>query len=151
MRTLKSTGCLTRGRGMTEQQHLTWVMAMPACAEVNEIIQDVTGINYNTGEQNKDMSVTRQDRDWKDTNTVLRYLSDRNLFTSDIGLHNISTGVHAHSSIDVDQAKTVGKVILNDIKGQCVMEYMFRGKNQAITIDVKSSIKIEGNTVQIDP
>ena len=62
-----------------------------------QIIQDVTGINYNTGEQNKGMSVTRQDRDWKDTNTVLRYLSDRNPFTSDIGLHNISTGVYASS------------------------------------------------------
>ena len=112
MRTLKTTGGLTRGRGMTEQQRLTWLMAMPACAEVNKIMQDVTGINYNTGEQNKDMSVTRQDRDWKDTNTVLRYLSDRNPFTSDIGLHNISTGVHAHSSLDVDLAKTVGKAIL---------------------------------------
>ena len=151
MRTLKSTGCLTRGRGITEQQRLTWVMAMPACEEVNKIMQDVTGMNYNTGKQNKDMAVTRQDRDWKDTNTVVRYLSDRNPFNSDIGLHNISTGVHAHSSIDVDRAKTVGKAILNDMKGQCVMEYMFRRKNQAITIDMKSSIKIEGNTVQIDP
>ena len=63
------------------------------------------------------MSVTRQDRDWKDTNTVLRYLSDRNPFTSDIGLHKISTGVHAHSSIEVDQAKTVGKAILIEMKG----------------------------------
>ena len=76
-----------------------------------QIMQDVTGINYNTGEQNKDMPVTRQDRGWKDTNTVLRYLSDRSPFTSDIALHNISTGGHAHSSIDVDQAKTVGKAI----------------------------------------
>ena len=81
-----------------------------------------SGKNYNTGEQNKDMSVTRQDRDWKDSNTVLRYLSDRNPVTSDIALHNISTGGHAHSSIDADQAKTVGKAILNDMKGQCVME-----------------------------
>ena len=151
MRTLKTTGGLTRGRGMTEQKRLTWVMAMPACAEFNKIMQDVTGINYNTGEQNKDMSVTRQDRDWKDTNTVLRYLSDRNPFTSDIGLHNISTGVHAPSSVDVDQAKTVGKAIIDDMKGQCVNEYTFRRKNQAVTMDMKSSIKIDGNTVQIDP
>ncbi len=61
MRTLKTTGGLTRGRGMTEQQRLTWVMAMPACAQFNKIMQDVTGINYNTREKNKDMSVTRQD------------------------------------------------------------------------------------------
>ena len=71
MRTLKTTGGLTRGRGMTEQQRLIWVMAMPACAEVNKIMQDITGISYNRGEPNKDMSVTRQDRDWKDTNDVV--------------------------------------------------------------------------------
>ena len=125
-------------------------MAMPACAEVNKMMQDVTEVNYNTGEQNEDMSVTRQDRDWKDINTILRYLSDRNPFTSDIGLHSISTGVHAHNSVDVDQAKTVGNAILDDMKGQCVMEYTFRRKNQAITMDIKSAIKIDSNTIQID-
>ena len=40
---------------------------------------------------------------------------------------------------------------LNDMKGQCVMEYTCRRMNQAITMDMKSSIKIDGNTVQIDP
>ena len=41
MRTLKTSGGLTRGRGMTEQQRLTWVMAMPVCAEVNRVMQDL--------------------------------------------------------------------------------------------------------------
>ena len=45
----------------------------------------------------------------------------------------------------------MGKTFLNDMKGQCVMEYMFRRKNQAITMDMKSSKRIDGNTVQIDP
>ena len=55
------TSGLTRGRGMTDKQCLTWVMSMPACAEVNKIMQDVTGINHNTGEQNKDISVLKHD------------------------------------------------------------------------------------------
>ena len=46
---------------------------------------------------------------------------------------------------------TVGKAIIDDMKGQCVNEYTFRRKNQAVTMDMKSSIKIDGNTVQIDP
>ena len=32
-----------------------------------------------------------------------------------------------------------------------MMEYTFRRKNQAITMDMKSAIKIDGNTIQIDP
>ncbi len=47
--------------------------------------------------------------------------------------------------------KRLGKAIIDDMKGQCVNEYTFRRKNQAVTMDMKSSIKIDGNTVQIDP
>ena len=64
--------------------------------------------------------MARQARDWKDTNTVLRYLSDRNPFASDSGLQNISTGVHAHSTVNVDNAKAIGKDILDDMEGQSV-------------------------------
>ena len=59
--------------------------------------------------------------------------------------------MHAHSTVDFDNAKAVGKVILDDMKGQSVVDYTFRRKNQAITMDIKSSVKIDGNTVQIDP
>ena len=36
MRSVKTHGGLTRGRGMTEIQRLVWVLPMPACANVNE-------------------------------------------------------------------------------------------------------------------
>ena len=56
---------------MTEQQRLIWVLSMPVCAEVNKAMQELTGVNYNTSEQNKDMTKARQARDWKDTYTIL--------------------------------------------------------------------------------
>ena len=74
MRSLKTSGGLTRGRGMTEHQRMLWLLSRPACAEVNQAMQEFTGVNYNTGEQNKDMTKERQVRDWKDTLTVLQYL-----------------------------------------------------------------------------
>ena len=33
MRSMKTSGALTRGRGMTETQRLVWLMAHPVCAE----------------------------------------------------------------------------------------------------------------------
>jgi len=39
-------------------------VSRPACAEVNLAMQEVTGINYNTGEI---MKAARQARDWKGT------------------------------------------------------------------------------------
>ena len=57
MRSMKmSGGLITRGRGMTEQQRLIWVLSMPVCAEINNTMLDLTGVSYSTSEQNVDIS-----------------------------------------------------------------------------------------------
>ena len=86
MRSLKTNGGLTRGRGMTEQQRLVWSLSMPACGEMNKTMQELTGVSYNSGEQNKDLTQARQACDWKDTKILLSYLHKRNPFTSDASL-----------------------------------------------------------------
>ena len=63
MRSLKTSGGLTRGRGLTERQRLLWLLSMPACAEINQAMQELTGVNYNTGEQNQEMTKARKSRD----------------------------------------------------------------------------------------
>ena len=76
MRSLKTDGGLTRGRGMTEQQRLTWLLAMPTCAATNRAMQELTGVLYDSGEQNKDMTDSRMKRDMKDTLNVLTAISE---------------------------------------------------------------------------
>ena len=48
MRSIKSHGGLTRGRGMDEIQRLIWLLGMPACAQVNFAMQILTGVCYQT-------------------------------------------------------------------------------------------------------
>ena len=60
MRTLKTSGGLTRGRGMTETQRLVWVLSSPVCAEVKIALQEVTGVSYKTSDQHKDLTHSRQ-------------------------------------------------------------------------------------------
>ncbi|WAQ98260.1 hypothetical protein MAR_022633 [Mya arenaria] len=62
IRSMKTSGSITRGR---------------ACAEVNNAMQDLTGVNYNTGEQNNDTSDARQARDMKDTHYTERWMKTR--------------------------------------------------------------------------
>ena len=50
MRSMKTSGGLTRGRGMTAEQRLTWLLAMPSCAEVNRAMQELSGAKYSTNE-----------------------------------------------------------------------------------------------------
>ena len=100
---------------MTEQQRLLWLLPMPARAQVNQSMQELTGANYNTVEQNKDMSKARQARDWKDTLAVVQCLHDRNPFGNDPSLRNIATAVHAHSTVNVDTAHSVRAAILKSM------------------------------------
>ena len=44
MRSMKTSGGLTRGRGMTETQRLVWLMGHPVCSEVNNAMQQLTGV-----------------------------------------------------------------------------------------------------------
>ena len=90
MRSMKTSGGLTRGRGMTEQQRVIWSLAMPACAEINRVMQDLADISFNSGEQNKDITKSRQARDWRDTQTLLNHLQEQNTFSPDISLRRFS-------------------------------------------------------------
>lgn len=83
MRSMKTSGGLTRGRGMTEEQRVIWSLAMPACAEVNRAMQELTGVSFNSGEQIKDMAQAKQACDWKDTQTLMSYR--RHWLLSDYG------------------------------------------------------------------
>ena len=110
---------------MTEKQYLVWLLSGSTCAEVNQVMQELTGINYNTGEQNKDMIAARQVCDWKDTLTVLQNLQEWNPFSLDPSLQSISTGVHAYHTVTVDEAVTVGDMILTQMNEATPTEYTF--------------------------
>ena len=116
MRSLKSPGGLTRGSGMTERQRLTWLLSMSVCAETILAMQELTGIKYNSSEQNKDMTKSRQTRDMSDTVKVLNALMDgKNPFVQEPGLRNIINGVNADDKVDVDKAHEKGEKILSSM------------------------------------
>ena len=112
MRSVKTSGGLTRGSRMSEIQRHIWVMSRPACAQINAAIQDLTGIKHKSSEQIKDLSLARIDRDFKDTTKIQNFLSDRNPFMRTKELINIASGVHANPEVNVDRAKDIGIDIL---------------------------------------
>jgi len=75
MRSLKTTGGLTRGTGISETQRLVWLLSMPMCAEISYAMQAFSGVEYSTSEQHVDISKSRQSRDTEDTLKVLQFLT----------------------------------------------------------------------------
>ncbi|ESP02014.1 hypothetical protein LOTGIDRAFT_157147 [Lottia gigantea] len=122
MRSVKTTGGLTRGKGMSEVQRLQWLMSMPACASVNAAIQQFTGTSFSTSLQHKEHTTARRDRDTKDTNTILSFLYERNPFRQDESVRNIETGVTATAEVDVHRTEAVGDKIKQSLNVQNVFK-----------------------------
>ena len=66
-------------------------------------------------------------------------------------MQNIEAGVTADSAVNVEQAKEFGTRTLQDMIGKNVKEYSFRKSQQAVTLNEKSFIKVNGEVIAVDP
>lgn len=110
----KSTGGLARGRGargkgISKSQRATWLLSMPACAEFNNAMQEVTDTLQVVSDQYKELDPARAAKASQDMIAITSFLQKRNPFSSgDISLRNIVSDVVADSRVKVDNAKQVG-------------------------------------------
>ena len=116
---------------------------MPACAEVNSAMQELTDNYFSTSKQHKDMTRSRQMRDKEDKNTLLEFLQDRTPFGQDSSLRNIATGITAGKEVTADQARDVGCKMLTNMMGQNVGDHSFKKKDHIVTMSHKQSVKID--------
>ncbi|KAK3730133.1 hypothetical protein QZH41_004828 [Actinostola sp. cb2023] len=75
----------------------------------------------------------------------------RNPFSCDPTLRSIATGVVADNAVNVDKSKEVGNKILSSMVGKNAYEYSFKKKDQAVTLGSKTAVRINDDTVQVDP
>ena len=151
MRNLKTSGGLTHGSGMSEEQRNVWTLSMPLCASAHQAIQEMTNTTRKSGEQHTEMGPSRISRDWKDTGLVADFLHERNPFEYGDVFCNIANGVHAHSSVNVDNAAAIGESILEKMVGEKVSDFSFKKKDQAVTMGTKNGVKVDGEIVQFEP
>ena len=151
MRSVKSSGGLTRVRGMGETQRAEWLLSMPACADINNAMQDLTGVGFHTSDQHKEVAHARKERDKKGITSILSFLTDMNPFLDDPSLRNIDTGTPADSRVNADRAKEIATNIIQSMSGQNILNFTFKISQQVITLRTKTSIKIDGEQIQVDP
>ncbi|KAK3108216.1 hypothetical protein FSP39_003394 [Pinctada imbricata] len=152
MKSLKSSGGLTRGRGMSEFQRAVWILSSPVCAEFSLAMQNLTGIQYSSSEQHKDSYAPRQARNAKDMKTLSDFLQERDPFQADMKeLRNIDNGVTADANVNVDHCLEVGQKIVKSLAGQDAMTHVFKRKHQATTLATKTSVKVDDELISVDP
>lgn len=150
MRSLKSSGGLTHGSGMTEEMRALWTMSTPITSEYNNAMQEFNDLTYTTSEQHREASKPRIKRDRSDLEKIKAKLSICTPFSSDPSLKNIVTGVVAKEEVNVHVYETVGNKIIEKMVGKPVFGISFKRRDRATTLGDDSFIKVAKDRT-IDP
>ena len=114
MRSIKSRGRLTRGRGMTDTVCLTWTHSMHSCADVHNSMMELTNLQHKTSEQHIELGKNRIKRDNADFKKIELFFEVHNPFDpEEPDLRNLFTGLTAKTDdqINCDQTEEIGKII----------------------------------------
>ena len=143
MRSIKTRGGLTRGRGLTEQQTTVWLLSTPACSQVNHAMQQVSGVCYDGSEQHKEVSNSRTNKDYEDTVMVMQYILPRSPFCPMKELINIHTGEVADRNVNADEGYVIGLKIIESMTGVDIDKFIIKKKDRAVVMKSESSIKTD--------
>lgn len=133
MRSLKSSGGLTHGSGMTEEMRALWTMSTPITSEYNNAMQEFNNLTYTTSEQHRESTEARVKRDHADLDKIKETLFTCTPFSPDSSLRNIVTGVVAKEVVNVHEFETVGTAIVEQMVGKPVFGISFKRKDRAKT------------------
>ena len=150
MKSLKSTGGLTRGSGMTADMRNLWTSSAPLTSEYNIAMHDFTNLTYTTSPQHKDSTEARIKRDASDLEKIRIKLAACSPFTSDAIVRNFVNGIVAGPHVKVHDFESVGNKIIEDIIRKSAFTYKFKRKDRAKTLGNMSAVMIAPDRT-IDP
>lgn len=155
MRSIKSRGGLTRGRGMHETSRETWLATLSTCAGVRAALDQVIG-KYRCTTDHIDVGKSRMQRDFKDFSKVKSFLSVYSPFRFVDNEHLVSlcSGVAAGSEdqVNCDQSDVIGWNIQEQWDGSKYGDIACKKSNQIKTLaHLINSCEIDKSSVLIDP
>ena len=155
MRSLKSRGGITRGRGITESVRQLWVSSMHRCASVHDSMGNLTGQHHKTSEQHIELGTSRIKRDNSDLQKLVEWFDIHNPFDCSIPqLRSLTSGLTAveGDGINCDDAENVGYIIQQYIDGLCIEEAKIKRSGKIRTLEsLHPGVKLGNKVVHIDP
>lgn len=129
MRLMKSSGGLTRGRGITPSVLIKWTKNMAPSSEICQSLEVFSGMKEN----NEYILKSAMKRDRKDIQKVTSWLKDHFPFNENSDLMSLSTGVIGDPTINCYKAYEIGMENFQSILNLNFLELSFkRGRYFAI-------------------
>ena len=154
MRLLKTSGGMTRGRGITDSTLTKWVHALPRCVPICNALENFTCVQSGTSEQHKDLRPSSERTDNTDLSLFLQWLEAHSPFVdcqSEL-MVSISTGIVADSSVNCDDAVQVGQTAIAKMMGKTYAKLTLRRKDKVKSfVAMKNTVRVRGEDVVVNP
>ena len=154
MRTLKSRGGLSRGRGMSDSVIVMWIYSMHRLAGIHNAMSNLTGQIHQTSEQHVELRESRINRDTMDLTILQSWFREHSPFTNARELMSIATGITAteESLVNCDKAEEVGNKIQHTLDDVEFTAAKIKRSDKVKTLAyLQTSIKIADEEICIDP
>ena len=151
IRSLKTSGGLTRGRGISPSTK--WVHSMHAASRVIDAMETFSGVACVTSEHHVDLRESSQRRDHADTATFVTWLNLHNPFQrASPLLASLASGVAANAAVNCDDALFVGEATMQAMEGMLFSEiHLQRKSNVRSLASVTKAVKVRGEDACINP
>ncbi len=151
MRSLKSSGGLSHGRGISDSTLSKWVLTMPILTIVSQQVEDLCGVLFTTCEQQVDARDARILRDTKDVQKFVNWFESHDPFPASEFVMSISTGILGDETINCHRALEIGNSSIRSIVGKNFEQVKFLRKNRVVPIrGFKSKVIIRGEEIPVN-
>ena len=148
MRSIKSQGGLTRGRGITESVRTLWINTAHRCSSVHDAMTSLTS------DQHIEIGISRRKKDTEALKKLVDWFENNNPFDPNYpALRSLSSGITTspEDNINYDGVEIVGKSIQNKLDTLSTEECKIKRTDQVKTlVHLHNGIKVDGNTVHIN-
>jgi len=118
MRSMKTSGGLTSGRGFKSSVLIRWLLGTPIASAINDQVEKLANTFNFTSEQHVDQRDSRIKTDTENAEKLSGWLKVHNPFPELKELISISTGVVGNEKVNCHKAQEVGQQIMKNIIGK---------------------------------
>lgn len=150
MRSMKSQGGLTHGRGISNSVLARWTEGMVYMLNICEGHEIFWNVSCTTTEQHTDMRPARIERDSKDAEKLKSWLNVRTPFPFNEKILSICSGVVGGAEVNCHMAQEIGCKRVKEITGKEFGNVKFKRKDKVRGL-ATATVKVHNKQVVIDP
>ena len=153
MRSIKSVGGLTRGRGFAQSTRDQWTLTAHHTGAIHEGMTQLTNVHNGNSDQHMELSEAKKKRDSEDGEKIYVWLKEHNPFTTiDSRLRSISTGITSQSELTCDKAEEIGEDIQLKLDNVAFAEAKIKRNDRVKGLDSKTNnVSINNKDVAVNP